>query len=165
MADVSGVRRLDTLAMRAITPSPDPSSSRALDEEHVVDALLVVANAFVTLDAQVLHHVYTADADWIDASGRSLHGREAIVRHLHDLFTAPHFSPGTLVGPPTLSLRWLDRDAVVATTYLERRSRHTLDGQTFPPLRSHSLKILTRRDPDGWEIVSEIYADARDDRR
>ena len=79
--------------MRAVAPLPDPCSSRAVDEEHVVNALLVV----------------------------------------------------------------------VATTSLERRSQHTLDGRTLPSLRTHSLKVLTRRDPDGWEIVSEIYADARDD--
>jgi hypothetical protein len=62
-------------------------------------------------------------------------------------------------------LRWLDGDAVVATTYLERRSQHTLDGRTLPPRRTHSLKVLTRIGPDGWQIVSDIYADARDDRR
>jgi uncharacterized protein (TIGR02246 family) len=150
--------------MRAVVPLPDPSSSRAVDEEHVVHALLVVATAFATLDAEALRAVYASDADWIDASGRALHGREAIVGHFRDLFAAPHFAAGSLAGPPTLSLRWLDGDAVVATTYLERRSQHTLDGRMLPSRRTHSLKVLTRRIPDGWQIVSDIYADVRDDR-
>ncbi len=150
--------------MRAMAPPPEPSSSRAVDEEHVVHALLVVATAFATLDAQALRTVYASDADWVDASGRALHGREAIVGHLRVLFAAPHFAAGSLVGPPTLSLRWLDGDTVVATTYLERRGQRTLDGRTLPPCRTHSLKVLTRVGPDGWQIVSDIYADARDER-
>jgi uncharacterized protein (TIGR02246 family) len=54
---------------------------------------LVVATAFATLDAEALRTVYASDADWIDASGRALHGREAIVEHLRDLFAAAHFPP------------------------------------------------------------------------
>jgi ketosteroid isomerase-like protein len=151
--------------MRAVAPLPDPSSSRAVDEEHVVHALLVVATAFATLDAEALRTVYASDADWIDATGRTLQGSEAIIGHLRELFAAPHFAAGSLAGPPTLSLRWLDGDAVVATTCLERRSQHALDGRTVPPRRTHSLKVLTRRLPDGWQIVSDLYADARDDDR
>jgi uncharacterized protein (TIGR02246 family) len=150
--------------MRTVVPQPDPSWSSAVDEEHVVHALLAVATAFATLDADALRSVYAPDADWIDASGRALHGREAIVEHLRGLFAADHLGSGSLVGLPTLSLRWLDGDAVVATTYLERRSQHTLDGRTLPPRRTHSLKVLTRIGPDGWQIVSDIYADARDER-
>jgi ketosteroid isomerase-like protein len=163
VADVSRGGPLDTLAMRAVVPQPDPPWSSAVDEEHVVHALLIVATAFATLDADTLGSVYAADADWIDASGTALHGREAIVDHLRGLFAADHLGAGSLVGPPTLSLRWLDADAVVATTYLERRSQHTLDGRTLPPRRTHSLKVLTRAVPDGWQIVSDIYADARDE--
>jgi uncharacterized protein (TIGR02246 family) len=150
--------------MRAVVPLPDPASSGAADEEGVVDLLLVVATAFATRDADVLGAVYARDADWIDASGRALRGRDAIVAHLRRVFATPQFAAGALVGPPTLALRWLDAGVVVATTYLERHPVHTLDGQTLPPSRTHSLKVLTRRVPDGWQIVSDLYADARDDR-
>lgn len=163
MADVSASGRLDTVAMRAVVPLPGLPSSGVADEESVVHLLLVVATAFATRDADALRAVYARDADWIDASGRALRGRDAIVAHLRDLFATPHFDAGSLVGPPTLSLRWLDAGTVVATTYLERHPLRTLDGQTLPPSRTHSLKVLTRRDPDDWQIVSDLYADARDD--
>jgi uncharacterized protein (TIGR02246 family) len=164
VADVSASGRLDTLAMRAVAPLPDPPSTGVADEEGVVHLLLVVATAFATREAEALRAVYAVDADWIDASGRALRGRDEIVAHLRNLFAMPHFEAGSLVGPPTLSLRWLDAGAVVATTYLERHPLHTVDGQTLPPSRTHSLKVLTRRDPDGWQIVSDLYADARDGR-
>jgi uncharacterized protein (TIGR02246 family) len=146
--------------MHATTSPADPPPSHATDEEHVVHALLTVATAFTTRDAEALRTAYTPDADWINASGTALHGRDAIIDHLRQLFTDPHFAAASLVGPPTLSLRWLDDDAVIATTYLERRRQQTIDGRTLPRRRTHSLKVLTRSDHGTWLIVSDIYADA-----
>jgi uncharacterized protein (TIGR02246 family) len=153
-------------AMPATASPSGLPHSRPTDEEHIVRTLLTVATAFATLDAAALRTAYAADADWIGTDGTELHGRNAIIDHLRRLFAASQPPTGSLVHPPTLSLRWLDDDAVIATTYLERRSQRTIDGRTLPRRGTHSLKVLTRSEHDRWLIVADIYADAhRDDGR
>ncbi len=150
--------------MYASAPLPSgPPPSRAVDEQHIVQTLITVATAFATFNAEALHTSYTPDADWIDAGGIALYGRDAIVDHLRQRFAVPHLTASSLVGHPTLSLRWVHDDVVIATTYLERRSHRKTDGCSPSRRRTHSLKVLTRSDHHTWLIVSEISADARVD--
>ncbi len=139
--------------MPAAASVSGPPPSRESDEEHIVHALIAVARAFATFNADAVRTAYAPDADCIDADGNAVHGRDAIVDHLRRVFAVPHLGPASLVTPPTLTLRWLGDDVVIATTYLERRGE--------PPRRSHSLKVLTRGDEETWLIVADIYADAR----
>jgi ketosteroid isomerase-like protein len=146
--------------MRVAASPSGPPSSRAIDEEHIVETLIAVATAFATCDADAARTAYALDADCIDASGKELHGRDVIVEHLRRRFAIPRLGPGSLVAPPTLALRWLGDDVVMATTYLERHREQTSDGDPLPPRRTHSLKVLIRGDDGSWVIVSDIYADA-----
>ena len=149
------------MSARPVTTSrSEPPCSHALDEEHIVEALIAVATAFATGNADAARTAYALDADCVDASGNELHGRDAIVGHLRRRFAVPRLGPGSLIAPPTLSLRWLGDHVVIATTYLQRHGEQTSDGQPLPPRRTHSLKVLTRSDDGSWLIVSDIYADA-----
>jgi uncharacterized protein (TIGR02246 family) len=150
--------------MDSVPSLPTPPPSRAVDEEQIVQALIALAMAFATFNAEGLRALYTPDADWIDASGTALHGRDAIIDHLRELFADPHVCAGSLVGAPKLSLRWIDDDAVIATTYVERRSQQTVDGRTLPRRRTHTLKVLARSEQGVWLITSDIHADAHDPR-
>jgi uncharacterized protein (TIGR02246 family) len=148
--------------MHAAAPLPDPARSRAVDEQSVVQTLLTVVSGFVTRDVEAVCTAYSSDADWIDADGTALHGRDAIVERVRRVFHERPHAADARVGGARLSLRWLNDDAVVATAYVERR-RTQLDGRTLPRLRSYSLKVLTRLEHNKWRIVSDIDADSRDD--
>jgi uncharacterized protein (TIGR02246 family) len=145
--------------------APDPSRSRAADEERIVHTLITVATAHTTRDPQTLGTVYACDADWIDVFGTARHGRQAIVERHDRLFADPRYTLAPLVGRPKLSLRWLNDDTVIATTSLQRRRRQTIDVPPLPPRRTHTLKVLTRSQHDTWQIVTHIDTDARDDDR
>jgi uncharacterized protein (TIGR02246 family) len=128
--------------------------------EHTLRTLQI---AFRSRDADALRDVYTADADWTNAFGTTLSGRDAIVAYLKGLFADAHFGAGQLVGPPQVSIRPVTPDVVVAKTYAEIAGQQTADGKELPTRRNHSLKVLARQ-PDGrWLIVSDIYMDARDE--
>jgi uncharacterized protein (TIGR02246 family) len=145
------------------TPSPPgPPSCRASDEQQVIQTLLVLATALATSNAEALHAVYSADADWIGADGTELRGRDAIVEHHRRRFAKPDLATGALIGAPTLSLRWLADDVVIAATHLQRRLQRTFDGRTVPPRRTHSLNVLTRHASGTGLIVSHLDADVHD---
>jgi uncharacterized protein (TIGR02246 family) len=163
MADVSTPAPVHRHPMQTAAFPSDPSPSRAADEERIVHTLITVATASTTRDPHALGTVYACDADWIDAFGTVRHGRQAIIERLDRLVADPRFTLARLVGRPELSLRWLDDDTVIATTSLERRRQQTIDGPTLPPRRTHSLRVLTRREQDTWQIVSQIDNDALDD--
>jgi hypothetical protein len=127
--------------MHVTAPRSGPPPSRAADEARIVQALLTVVTAFTNRHAEVLLTAYSLDADWIDD---------------------PRLTAASLAAPPMLTLRWLDDDAVIATTSLERRHHTAIDGRRVSRRRTHSLKVLTRSAEDRWLIVSDIYADARD---
>ena len=153
----------DNPFVHASASMPAPPPSRAVDEQRVVETLITVATACATFNADALQTAYTSDADWISADGTALHGRDSIIDHVRQRFADPHLDEGPLSGPPRLSLRWLDDDAVIATIYAERRELPTIDGGPFSRRRTRSLKVLTRCGPDSWLIVSDITANARAD--
>src|SRR5262245_7361874 len=119
--------------------------------------------AFHTRNADLLRDVYVADADWTNAFGTTLSGRDAIVTYLTGLFADEHFGAGRLAGPPRVSIRPVSNDVVVAKIYVEIAGQQTANGKELPTRRNHSLKVLARQGDGRWLIVSEIYMDARDE--
>ncbi len=133
------------------------------DEHAIGHTLRTLMMAFQRREADLLQSVYTEDADWTNAFGRSLHGREAIVTYLRELFADANFGDGEMRGEPQVDVRAITDDVVVARTYAEITGQRTVDGGTIAVRRNHSLKVLQRQAEGDWRIVSEMYMDARDD--
>src|SRR5215470_4183983 len=133
------------------------------DAAAIERTLRTVQIAFRRRDADALRDVYVADADWTNAFGTTLTGRDAIVDYLRGLFADRHFAAGTLVGAPQVSVRAVTADVVVAKTYVEIAGQQTSDGTAMPNRRNHSLKVLARQGDGRWLIVSDIYMDAHDE--
>ena len=135
---------------------------RPEDQQAVGEAMMLLANAFRTLDASGLGALYSEDADWTNAFGTTKKGAAEIVAYLTQLFADPHFAAGKPLGPPQASMRFVADDVAVVKTYIAREGQQTSDGDQLPVRRNHSLKVF-RREAGGWRIVSDIYMDARDD--
>ena len=113
-------------------------------------------------DARPLVGIYAEDADWTNAFGTTLKGRQQIVDYLTGLFADPHFGAGQ-AGPPQVSIRLVTSDVVVVKTYIEIEGQQALDGTSLPTRRNHSLKVMQRQPEGEWLIVPDIYMDARTD--
>jgi len=137
-------------------------AGRPEDQQAVGEAMMLLANAFRTLDASGLNALYSEDADWTNAFGTTKKGAAEIVAYLTQLLADPHFAAGKPLGPPQASMRFVADDVAVVKTYIEREGQQTSDGDQLPVRRNHSLKVF-RREAGGWRIVSDIYMDARDD--
>lgn len=131
-------------------------------EQNPIEALLKTQyRAFAARDAEAMRGIYAEDADWTNAFGRSLSGRDAIVAYLGELFADPNFSDGEMLGEPQVSVRSVGDDAVAVKIYTRIKGQKTVDGDTLPVRHNHSLKLIGRQDDGSWKIVSEMYMDAR----
>ena len=133
------------------------------DASAIEQTLRDLQIAFHTRNADLLRDVYAADADWTNAFGTTLSGRDVIVSYLRGLFADAHFAAGEMTGTPQVSVRAVTPDVVAAKTYVKIAGQQTADGKTLPIRRNHSLKVLARQGDGRWLIVSEIYMDARDE--
>jgi uncharacterized protein (TIGR02246 family) len=140
--------------------SADPGSDA--DQAAIGAVLFTLASGFRELDASKFESVYVDDADWTNAFGTVLHGRENIVSYLRELFADPHFAAGKPISPPQASIRFASDDVAVVKTYLEREGQQTAEGGELPVRRNHSLKVLVKRDGQ-WRILADMYMDARDE--
>jgi uncharacterized protein (TIGR02246 family) len=131
------------------------------DASAIEQTLRALQIAFHTRNADLLRDVYAADADWTNAFGTTLSGRDVIVSCLRGLFADAHFAAGELTGTSQVSVRAVAPDVVAAKTYVEIAGQQTADGKTLPIRRNHSLKVLARQGDGRWLIVSEMYMDAR----
>jgi len=101
-------------------------AGRPEDQQAVGEAMMLLANAFRTLDASGLGGLYSEDADWTNAFGTTKRGAAEIVAYLTQLFADPHFAAGKPLGPPQASMRFVADDVAVVKTYIDAR-----DDQTF----------------------------------
>lgn len=133
------------------------------DEQAIETTMGKLLEGFRRRDADILTDVYSEDADWTNAFGRTLKGRDAIVDYLRELFADPNFSDGEMQGEPQVEARQISENVVLIKTYMEIAGQKTVEGGTLPTRRNHSLKVLRRQNDNSWRIVSEIYMDARDE--
>lgn len=126
------------------------------DAEMIGQTLLALAEGFRTRDADAMRELYVDDADWTNAYGTTLSGRDAIVNHLRRLFADAGFRTGAAVGRPRMQLRLVGSDVVVAKTYEEVRDQERAQGLR----RAHSLKVLAKQPDGSWKIESEMFMDA-----
>ena len=138
-------------------------SAQADDTDGAIgNVLLVLRTSFRMRDARPLLGIYAEDADWTNAFGTTLKGRQQIVGYLTGLFADPHFGAGQ-AGPPQVSIRPVTPDVIVVKTYIEVEGQQAFDGTTLPTRRNHSLKVIERQPEGQWLILSDIYMDARTD--
>ena len=137
-------------------------SANDMEKAAIGKVLGKVGKAFGMMDASIIADCYTEDADWTNAFGTTLQGRDNIIEYLEKLFADERFGQGKMVGEPQGSIRLVKDDVAVAKTYVEREGQGTTDGGEIDTRRNHSLKVLTKKD-GRWLIVSDMYMDERDE--
>lgn len=141
----------------------DNSTGSESDEALIGAVLEQLYEGFSRRDAKLIDGIYADDADWTNAFGRRLIGNAAIVSYLTELFADSNFSDGEMTSQPQFSFRAAGKDAVAVRIYTEIEGQRTVDGGTLPTRRNHSLKALVRQSDGRWQIVADMYMDARDE--
>jgi len=138
---------------------PEFSDLPPTDQEAIGKTLLTLLRAFEKRDAQSLQHVYSEDADWVNAFGTVKRGRDEIVEYLRGLFGDDNFNRGELAGPPETSFRALTPEVVLVSAHLRVKGQGLVGGKTLDR-DNFSLRALQRQDDGSWLIVSEMFQDA-----
>lgn len=146
--------------MAASDATPQLSSLPQADQEAIGATLIALRTGFQERDADKLVHVYSADADWVNAFGSVKKGSTEIVAYLRGLFGDANFSAGTLRAPPEVVIRVLTPEVVLVSAHLQVEGQKLLGGGEIDLRDNYSLRVLHRQ-PDGtWPIVSEMFNDA-----
>jgi uncharacterized protein (TIGR02246 family) len=127
------------------------------------NVMQVLGTSFRTRDARPLAGIYAEDADWTNAFGTTLKGRQQIVDYLTGLFADPHFGAGQ-AGRPQVSIRAVTSDVVVVKTYTEIEGQQAVDGTTLSTRRNHSQGHPTTAGRPMVDSVRHLYGrtDGRD---
>ena len=137
----------------------DFSDLPADDQQAIGKTLLTLLKGFRDRDAEVLHAVYSDDADWVNAFGTVKRGREDIVDYLRGSFADDNFNRGEPEGPPETSFRVLTPEVVLVSAHLRIKGQGLLGGGTLDR-DNFSLRALQRQADGSWVIVSEMFQDA-----
>ncbi len=144
---------LDSLAQQG---SPEPVGA---DEQAVGTVLMQMAKGFAMRDADMAATVYAKDAEWLNAFGDWVVGREAIHAKLTELFSRESgFDSGENVGEPSGSVRIISNDAAVGWTYQEIANQQVGENEVIPLRKNHSLAVLNRTGGD-WLIAAHMFMD------
>jgi uncharacterized protein (TIGR02246 family) len=155
-----------------MTGHPTPTDSLrvdgldAFDEPDRAELLATLGRllaGFQQRDAVLLAGVYTPDADWVNAFGSVKKGASEIVDYLRGLFADANFDDGRLVAPPVNAIRRLSDDVALVSTHLQVAGQGLVGGGSIPLRDNHSLHVLQRQPDMRWQVVSEMYMDARSD--
>jgi uncharacterized protein (TIGR02246 family) len=169
--DLNATRRhaMSAGAAAALALAIGPTLARAQDatpeaaghpeEEAVGEVLMQMATGFAMRDADIAAAVYTEDAEWINAFGDWVVGRENIHAKLSDLFSTEEFDAGQPVGEPTGSVRVFSDDAAVGWTYQEIEGQQVAEtGEVIPLRKNHSLAVFSKTEA-GWLITAHMFMD------
>lgn len=114
-------------------------------------------------DAALGARDYAPDADWTNAFGMTRQGRAAIEATLREVFALPFVTAGES-RPTSQEIRWLRPDVALVVTTVERAGQQAPDGAPLGVRRTTHHRVLVRG-AAGWQIVSHLISDARDQQR
>jgi uncharacterized protein (TIGR02246 family) len=133
------------------------------DQAAIAATIGTLLAGFQQRDADRLTGVYTGDADWVNAFGSVKKGSAEIIAYLRGLFADQNFSDGQLAAPPTSTLRRVTDDVVIISTHLQVTGQGLVGGGAIALRDNHSLHILHKQPGGRWQIISEMFSDARQD--
>jgi uncharacterized protein (TIGR02246 family) len=135
----------------------------AADQAALIVTLRNLFVGFQRRDADLLGDIYTDDADWVNAFGSVKRGSIEIVDYLRGLFADANFNEGQVVATPRSAIRSVSENIAVVSTHLRVSGQGLVDGGVIALRDNHSVHILQRQLDARWQVVSEMYMDARTD--
>jgi uncharacterized protein (TIGR02246 family) len=105
---------------------------------------------------------FAVDADWTNAFGVRLHGREEIARFFDKLHQDPNFMAGkTVSGSHEMDVRFVRPDAAVVHNFHDREGQ--IDSATGKAMRTRKIhtQYVLSKEQGKWLIQSELIMDER----
>jgi uncharacterized protein (TIGR02246 family) len=134
------------------------------EDESAIKALVDVESQNRVLVQAVgnLVDMFAADADWTNAWGRRLHGREELSQFWEHARQDSNFLAGkNLAGSERIDVRFVRPDVAVVHCYAERVGQSdSTTGKVMPTRRTH-FQIVVSKEDGKWLIQSELIMDEK----
>lgn len=156
--------RMLILLLAAICLTPDMVRAQtAADTTAVLTSLDSWNRGWAEADAQLAVEAYAEDADWTNAFGDRVQGRDALLETLTFIFGLNFVMTGLSGENEFTDLTFLTPDVALIRSKLVRVGQQIRTGETMPDRHVHHLRVLQRRDGE-WKIVSHLISQAHEKR-
>ena len=133
-------------------------SPNAADSAAIMAAMSNWESGWEAYDADLSSRDYSDDADWTNAFGTRLSGRDSIRTFLTRAFTRPALTAGR-TEYEYHALRFLAPDVALLRSRAIREGQQLADGSS-PPRHINHLRVFVKRQGT-WQIVSHLIGDER----
>jgi uncharacterized protein (TIGR02246 family) len=137
-----------------------PAGASRTDEQAILEVISHWDQGWKDFNAELAARDYSTDADWTNAFGLRRKGKAEIFEFLSKIYRSPTMRPRKST-PSKTTLRFLNGDAAVASSYRETVGQKTHSGSEYPMRKTHDLRVLVRSG-GRWLIVSHLIMDEKD---
>lgn len=106
---------------------------------------------------------YAEDADWTNAFGDRVIGRESLRETLQFIFNLDFVMAGNSGENEFEDLTFLGPDVALLRSKLVREGQQVQNGETMPDRHIHHLRVFQLRNGE-WQIVSHLISQAQEKR-
>jgi uncharacterized protein (TIGR02246 family) len=138
-------------------------SQTAADSAAVLRTLDSWNQGWAKADAALAVQAYAEDADWTNAFGDRIIGRDSLKKTLDFIFSLDFVMAGDSGDNEFADLTFLTPDVALLRSKLVRVGQQMQTGETMPDRHVHHLRVYQRRD-GAWQIVSHLISQAHEKR-
>lgn len=162
----SVIRRIPRLVLVVTLASVTGSTARAqsaADSVAILQSLDSWNEGWRTSDAEMAVQSYAKNADWTNAFGDRVVGRDSLQATLEFIFSLDFVMSGDSGENEFADLTFLSPDIALLRSKLVRVGQQMQSGATMPDRHVHHLRVYERRAGD-WLIVSHLISQAHEKR-
>lgn len=135
----------------------------AADSSAILSSLDSWNEGWRTADAGLAVQSYASDADWTNAFGDRVVGRDSLEATLEFIFSLEFVMAGHSGENEFADLTFLTPDVALLRSKLVRAGQQMQTGETMPDRHVHHLRVYERREGE-WQIVSHLISQAHEKR-
>lgn len=156
--------RKSLLLLTALFFLPNPVHAQTAADSVAILSLLDSWNqGWAEANADLAVQAYAQDADWTNAFGDRVIGRDSLKQTLAFIFGLDFVMAGDSGGNEFADLTFLTPDVALLRSKLVRVGQQMRSGETMPDRHVHHLRVFQRRDGE-WQIVSHLISQAHEKR-
>jgi len=156
--------RLLLLLLTAVLIFPNSAHSQTdADSLAILTSLDSWNQGWEKANAELAVQAYADDADWTNAFGDRVVGRDSLRKTLEFIFGLDFVMAGDSGDNEFADLAFLTPDVALLRSKLVRVGQQMRTGETIPDRHVHHLRVFQRRDGE-WQIVSHLISQAHEKR-
>ena len=152
------------LLLSALVFLPNPAHAQTKADSVAIPSLLDSWNqGWAQAKADLAVEAYAEDADWTNAFGDRVIGRDSLQKTLEFIFSLDFVMAGDSGDNEFADLSFLSAEVALLRSKLVRVGQQMQTGETMPDRHVHHLRVFQRREGK-WQIVSHLISQAHEKR-